>query len=127
MSKLIIWVGGRPSLNGYRIREFQWVPAHACYVYGGAAINAADFNAAYEKALKTNSDLHPKVRVVEAGDAPQIAPAPAETKTAVLNVATVAVKREPTVEEAEAVMIRLAPERLKKKPGPARPAVMEVA
>ncbi len=115
MSRLIIYVSGKPLLHGHKRREFLWSPAHKCYLYGGKEIEAAEFNAIYEKAMRTNADMNPRVLVTNAdASAAPIAP-----------VATIAA-HEITTEEAEAVLARLAPERLKKKTGP-KPRVLEVA
>lgn len=121
MPTLILYVPGKPLLNGHKQRNFLWSAAHACYLYEGAEIEAADFNAKYELAMKTNADLRPRVRVIDAGNATvavgegsPAGPAP---------VATI------TVAAAESVLERLAPHRLKKKTGP-KPragAMMEVA
>jgi|SRR5882724_3051111 len=112
-AKLIIYVTGKPLMHGYKMREFVWSAPHGCYLYEGAEIEAYEFNEKYAKAIKTNADLNPKVKVV--GDAQFAMPLPIITTS----------YSEMTVEEAEAVMLRLAPERLKKKPGP-KPA-LEVA
>jgi hypothetical protein len=114
MSKLIIWVEGRPNMNGPKRGSFHWSPVHGCYIYGGKEIDAEDFNAIYTKVVVGNPALRAKVRVVYTGE---IAPAAAQTVTAVANVSTITTAREITVEEAEAVMVRLAPDRLKKKVG----------
>ena len=118
MCKLIIWIGGKPLLNGYRIRDFHWTAAHNCYIYEGKEIDEADFNAKYEKAARNHLDLHPKVRVV-AKSAP-------EAVKAVPTVSTISASREITLEEAEAIVAQLAPERLKKRAG-RPPRMMEVA
>lgn len=122
MSKLIIWVGGKPLLHGYKVREFKWSAGHGCYIYGGAEIEDRDFNAVYEKCLKNNADLGPRVKVVSTGAVmvafvpkPEPSPARADPPQA----------HEITLAEAEAVVARLAPERLRRR-GP-RPLVMEVA
>lgn len=132
MSKLIIWVEGRPNMNGPKRGSFHWSEAHGCYIYGGREIPAAEFNAVYDRARVMNPKLTMKVRVVDVGAAQATIAAPIKTPptvTAVANVATITMAREITVEEAEAVMVRLAPERLKKKTGkpPEAKPMMEVA
>ncbi len=114
MSKLIIWVTGRPSLDGYAKREFKWSELHKKFIYEGKEIAPAEFNAKWEKAFRNNGDLFPQVWVVDAiADAPPTTPpkpiAPPQVPIA-LNLIT--------VDQAEAVMMKLAPERLKAKPGP---------
>jgi hypothetical protein len=114
-AKLIIWVPGKPLLNGYKQREFIWSEAHKCYIYGGSEIDASKFNELYEKAVRNNFDMNPRVKVVDVQRIAIIEPPPITTITA----------QEITAEKAEEVLQRLAPERLKKKPGP-KPAI-EVA
>jgi hypothetical protein len=113
--KLIIFVGGRPTTSGHKIREFVWSPTHGCYLFGGKEWAASEFNAAYERAVNQNEDMRPRVKVVGIGAE---SPAPV---TPVL-IAT----RPPTVDEAVAVLQRLAPERLKAKTGP-KPRLQEVS
>lgn len=64
MFKLIIWIPGRPTMNGLKRRAFLWSTAHRCYVYEGAEIDPADFNAKYEKAVKNIPNVKPGVRVI---------------------------------------------------------------
>ena len=118
MAKLIIWVGGKPLLHGYKIREFHWAEKHGCFIYEGRELSDVEFNAKFERAWRNNSDLQPKVRVVETS--PEVAqPEIALTTNAYA-------PREITLEEAEAVVAALAPDRLKKKAG-RPPHMMEVA
>lgn len=117
MSRLIIYITGKPSLHGHKRREFLWSPAHSLYLYGGAEISAEAFNAIYEKAMKTNADMNPRVKVVNAGD-----------HHAIQQVTIKAAEpRAITVEDAEETLARLAPHRLKKKTGPKPSPVLEVA
>lgn len=110
--KLILWIGGRPQMNGLRRRAFQWVPNYGCYIYEGKEIDGAEFNAKYEEAQKHGKllGLTPNVKVVSL--APSVSAVEPPTP-----VATITVAREITAEEAEEIMQRLAPERLKGKPG----------
>ncbi len=105
-AKLIIWISGKPTLHGYKRREFIWSEAHKCYLYGGAEIESSEFNEKYDKAMKTNADMNPRVKVVGTNG------------SSVTNGLV-------TLEQAEEVFTRLAPERLKKKTGP-KPATVEV-
>lgn len=119
-AKLIIWIPGKPQLNGHKQREFLWSPAHSCYLYGGKEIDASEFNALYEKAVRNNADLGPRVKVLSVDKTIVRAapPAPITTITA----------REVSADEAEEVLQRLRPERLKKKTGPKekeKPPVVE--
>lgn len=105
MSKIVIYLTGKPRSNGYQIREFKWVESLGLYLYDGREFAPAEFNAAFDKALKTNADLHFRVKFTDTaeGDAPE---------------AVAPTAHEVTLEEAEAVVARLAPHRLKKKTGP---------
>ncbi len=117
--KLAIYVTGSVLAHGHKRREFVWSPEHGIYLYGGSLIDADKFNAVYARCVKTNTDMSPLVKVI--ATTPEAAPAP---------VATIAAG-EVTLAQAEAVMERLAPHRLKKKTGPKgdapRAKVMEVA
>jgi len=113
MFKLIIWVPGRPLVNGPRRGKFEWSAPHQCYIYEGKEIEAAEFNAKYPAAIKSAHESRPQVRII---DAPEIAVSAAIEAPA--TIATLTVAREITIEEAEAVLTRLAPHRLKQKTGP---------
>ena len=113
MSKLIIWVPGRPLINGPRRGKFEWSAKFECYIYEGRELDAADFNAKYPQAMKSAHESRPQVRVVETVDV-----AVSAAIKAPATIATISVAREITVEEAEDVLQRLAPHRLKQKTGP---------
>lgn len=85
MLKLIIFVGGNPLVHGHRIREFKWVPDHKAFVYLGQEVEVEKFNDVYAKAMKTNADMQPRVRVVGVvtQPAPMSAPVELEISTAV--------------------------------------------
>ncbi len=114
---LIIFITGKPTLHGHKRREFLWSPAHSCYLYEGSEIEAAQFNAKYEKAMKTNADLNPRVKVIETASAAPISD--------VVSGEIPPITIEEKLEQAEAVFSRYAPERLKKKSGP-KPQAVEV-
>lgn len=118
MTKLIIWVPGKPNLHGYRRRDFAWSEQHKCFVHDGKEYTPEEFNAVAEKVFRRSEDMHPCVRVIEDGQktAP-VKPAPVSTITA----------REITEEDAVATLMRLAPHRLKKGKQASRPEVIEVA
>ncbi len=119
--KLIIWIPGKPTLHGHKRREFLWSPAHKCYLYEGRVIESAEFNAKYEKAMKTNSDLLPRVKVIEIASAESAAPISAPpTAAPEAPVAPLTIAEQ--LDRAEEVINRYAPERLKKKTGPKAPA-----
>lgn len=118
--KLIIWIPGKPSIHGHKRREFLWSPAHNCYLYEGKEVDPTAFNAKYEKAMKNNADLLPRVKVIQFEDAKAVPP--------ISDPLTPPVP--PSIDEqldqAEAVIMRYAPERLKKKTGPKPPAAANV-
>ena len=114
MSKLIIYLGGKPIVRGYKIRDFAWSEDHHLYLYMGKEYAPDEFNAAYAQAMKNHSDLGPLVKVV--GSAPVAPVVPLAPPPIVSPVATIAPAGEVTVEMAEAVLFRLAPHRLKGKP-----------
>jgi hypothetical protein len=118
--KLIIWIPGKPTLHGHKRREFLWSPAHNCYLYEGSEIEASQFNAKFEKAMKTNSDLNPRVKVIESRGAESAPPISAPPPVAC------PLTPEEELERAEAVINRIAPERLKKKTGPKPQTTVEV-
>ena len=103
MAKLIIYVSGKPSLNGFRIREFKWSELHRKHIYLGQEIEDTAFNALFEKAWRNNTDLQPKGMVVHQQE----------------------LSDDQKVEHAEKVLEALRPDRLRKKTG-AR-TMMEVA
>ncbi len=120
--KLIIYISGKPTLHGHKRREFLWSPAHSCYLYEGSEIEAAQFNAKFEKAMKTNADLNPRVKVIASAEsAAPISKAPEPS----VAVGGGEFSIEEQLEKAEAVLTRYAPERLKKKTGP-KPQAVEV-
>jgi len=116
MPKLIIYINARPRTQGLKIREFQWSPEHSLHIYMGRVYDASEFNAAMDKALKNNRDLNPIVKVVDAGASAPVAPeAPVLQPPPIVSpVATISAK-EVTVEAAVEVLLRLAPEMLRKK------------
>lgn len=117
MFKLIIYVSGKPSLNGYRIREFKWSEAHKKHIYLGAEIEPEKFNALFEKAWRNNDDLSPKALVVPvvAVPAPEVPQVPAPAPVAV-EVAPPAPAPVAPPAPAEAPPAAIAPTR--KKAGP---------
>lgn len=71
MFKLIIWIPGRPTMNGLKRRAFLWSAVHGCYIYEGAEIDPAEFNAKYERAIKNIPNVKPGVRVIVVVPAPE--------------------------------------------------------
>ena len=103
-TKLAIYVTGRPNFYGHKRREFIWSQEHGIYLYRGLVIAPEEFNEVYAKALKNNADMAPMVKVLSCE------PEPAR-------VTTVEPPSQITLKEAEEAIRRLAPSRLKKKPG----------
>lgn len=111
MAKLIIFVTGKPLLYGHHRGDFKWSELHQCYTYLGREFEDTEFNQHVERALKTFCEMNPSVKVVQFC-------APREK---------VELVREMTAQEAEDLLRRVAPERLRGKPGPkARLIVSEV-
>jgi len=75
------------------------VTIHGCFIYLGRELTDREFNGVIDKALREGEGMFPSVKVVafssEAAAAPSI-----------------------TAQQAEEILQRFAPERLKKKPGP---------
>lgn len=115
MPKLIIYIAARPRTQGYKIREFQWSPEHGVHIYMGRSYDAAEFNAAMDTAMKHNRDLNPAAKVVDvlADETPVRVPVMAPPPI-VNPVATISAQ-EITVDDAVEVLLRLAPEMLRKK------------
>lgn len=106
--KFIIYLEGNPSVQGYTRFEYKWSQQHGVYLWQGREIDEKEFNKEAEIALTRYSRLHwhPKVKILPGP--------PAEP-----------VEKEISVADAEAVMERLAPHRLKKKTGP-KPEFAEI-
>ncbi len=107
MAKLILYVNGKPLLHGFHRHEFKWSQPLGCYIYEGKTLTESEFNAIADKVLRGYPDMNPSARIVEMSP----------TVPAVAPVSTISASREITVDEAEAVLKRLAPEMLKMKPG----------
>lgn len=75
MPKLIIYVSGRPLVQGYKLRQFKWSEVHKKYLFRATEYALEDFNKAYEEALRQEGDLNPRVMVV-ADVVAAVAPAP---------------------------------------------------
>jgi hypothetical protein len=125
--KLIIWIPGKPMVHGFKRREYIWSVEHGCHIYLGREFSPEEFNSVVEKAIRNNMDMHPLVKVMPGATAdaalraqiskleeqlnahpvPEAPPAP---------VTTIAQGREISLEEAEAVVFRLAPHKFKKAP-----------
>jgi len=116
MSKFIIAVGGRPLIYGYHRQEFKWSEGYRKFIFLGREIDEAEFNEQVEKALERYRDLNPKVILVASAPAAEVPPPAPPVAPPPVPVATISAE-EITLEMAEEVIKRLAPDRLKKKPG----------
>lgn len=116
MSKLLIYVAGRPATNGYHIREFKWSEPHKKFIYLGREIEDYEFNALFEKAWKNNADLTPKALSLATGPAPAAVVAPPPPAP---------ISDEEAADKAEELLQRLRPDRLKLKPG-RKPAPLDL-
>lgn len=101
--KFLLYVKGQPLVNGFKRLEFEWSQPHGLYLFRGRPLDASELNADCEKVFTSlvYKNMFPCVKIApESRQDPVHAPV------------------EVTLAEAEAVMKRLAPHRLKGKPGP---------
>jgi len=108
MPKLLLYIPGNARSQGFKLYDFLWNVEHACFLYEGRPLELAEFNTKYEYCMKRFRHLLKNISVKVLAD-----PAPAIELDVALSP-----PREMTAEEAEAVLEKLAPHRLKKKPGP---------
>lgn len=115
MAKLIIFITGYPRIQGLKRGEFEWSEAHQCYLFQGREFDETNFNPAAEIALRRYAQMFPMVKVIVSQAAATVPPVTVDELP----------PEEPSDAErlaaAIAIIERLAPDRLKKKPGP-RPA-----
>jgi hypothetical protein len=127
-AKLLICCAGRPALNGSKRRSFLWSEPNQCYVYEGRELGETEFNAKSKEVMSKNQDLRCFVKIVSEGggasEDPRIAQLEAKLAEKQARLETVQAslieartKAEPSLEDAIAIVERLAPDRLKKKPG----------
>lgn len=104
--KFLFYLEGNPLIQGHTRLEFKWSPAHGVFLFEGKETEPKDFDAVARTVFgpRYRNLFFPLVKLAGAAAA---AAAPVADKPA-----------EITVADAEAVMERLAPHRLKKKPGP---------
>lgn len=112
MPNFICYIDGRPIVQGFKRYEFLWDEALQCYVFEGKTFTEQEFNDKTRKVFSnlTYRALFPMVKCLDAAAAPVAIP-PISTITA----------GEVTLEQALEVVDRLAPDRLKRKPGPRIP------
>lgn len=119
-AKLIICCSGRPALNGHKRRLFQWNPEYNCFVYENKLFDEAQFNSVIEEVMKKNGDLRPYVKVAVFSDGSTTPPPPSGDYAALeakYKALQARIGAPLTVDQAEGVLQRLAPHRLKGKPG----------
>lgn len=107
--KFIICCPGRPAVNGHKRREFLWTPERNLYIFQGKVLTLEEYEKVVDRVFDKNSDLRPRVRMID-------------EDAAVTPITTLSVAREITLEEALEVVQRLAPDRLRGKPGPKKAA-----
>ena len=119
--KIIIYLDGHPNTHGHSRLQFKWSTEYACYLYQGKVFeDAKEFNEACRASTSgPNAQIFRRlgwainVKILEAG--PTFMQPPAPTVPDI------------TMAQAEEVLERLAPHRLKKKPGPRADLQLEPA
>lgn len=141
-AKIIIAAPGRPATNGHKRRMFLWNPTFNCYVYENRVLDEAEFNSITQAVFKKHSDIRPYALIVADNGAVEsksmVATAEHEALLARYKalqarigepapVATISA-REVGLDEAVAIVQRLAPEKLRKTSQGRKPSVpmMEV-
>lgn len=102
MGQFIIWVTGKPNLYGYRRRDFKWDANLNLFIFQGKIFDESTFNETVREAFEHHADFHPMVKLISTPAVEDLDSVPAPI----------------TVEQAIEVLLREAPDRLKKKPGP---------
>jgi len=142
-AKIIICAPGRPVCNGHKRRMFIWNPTFNAYVFEDRVLDEAEFNRISESVFKKHSDIRPYAKIVQ--ESVSVVPEPMvpepmvpEKDYAALKekyralqarigeippVATIAA-REVGLDEAVAIVQRLAPEKLRKTSQGRRPNVV---
>lgn len=124
-AKLIIACTGRPAVNGQRRRKFVWNPKYNAYVYEGREFGEREINDVIDVVIRKNSDLRPYMKVVQFSDEATATFQQTVHTTDPTPPAGADGSRIITLQEALAVVEKIAPERLKKTPGK-KPAMVEV-
>lgn len=70
--RAIFCLRAKPSLHGFRIREFVYDPVRDLHVWQGRELEVEEFNARSHEVMTVNEDLHPFVLLV-AGVPPEVA------------------------------------------------------
>jgi hypothetical protein len=123
---LAIYINGKPRIHGHKRRDFLWSEKDGIYLYEGKMWKAEEFNEAFLRCEKRNYDMAPLVKVIAVEPTAPAQPAPAEKPVLAPVVQMPPQVREMTVEEAEAVMWKHAPEKMKKRALPREIRTLEV-
>jgi hypothetical protein len=109
--QIIIYVRGKPNFNGHRRREFIWDASRSVYVYQSKILDEIQFAQICEPVLKKYNDMCPFVKILDSE--PKVIKVEAEPPP----VFTALPVQEPTLEEALEIVKKLAPDKLKPRPG----------
>jgi hypothetical protein len=110
MSKLIIWVSGRPIIYGYQRQDFKWSVPHNCFIYLGRELEEKEFNDVIDKVLSRHKDKNPSIKVMLTAPVADELP-PDEVPSFGQESEDLRLKR------ALEIVQQLAPDMIKKKPG----------
>ncbi len=121
MPKLIIYIKGRRQVHGFKRQEFFWSAKHGeLYVYKNREFTFEEFNKEAEEIFIRyhKKEMKPLVKVIDLDHVPTTLFAPAARVADSPDLPPVELDDESAISKAEEVLLRLAPNRLKKKPGP---------
>jgi hypothetical protein len=127
--QFIAYLTGNPAIQGYHRRDFKWSPTHGVYIYQERTFDEKEFNTVMPAIWKKYREQFPQFKIVSSLEpAPVAAPeAPPVVAVPAIDVpAAVLPPAEITIEQAEAALQRLAPEKLRRQPAP-RPQVAAAA
>jgi hypothetical protein len=113
---LIICAPGSPAANGHKRHCFLWNSDLKVFVYQNKEFTEQEFNAIATEVFKKYSHIRPFARIVKFSEGGAITP--------VAPVTTITAAHEITLEEALAVVQRLAPEKLRKTNIGRKPALL---
>jgi hypothetical protein len=111
--QFIAYLTGNPAIQGYHRRDFKWSPEHGCYIYLGRTFDEKEFNVLMPAIWKKYREHFPQFKILDAPKTEPVVAAPAPVASLQIDVPQAPV--EITVEAAEAVLQRLAPEKLRKQ------------
>jgi hypothetical protein len=111
MAKIIIFLTGHPRVNGFKRGEFVWSEDRQCYIYQAKEYDETTFNAAFELFYRRYGQMTAYgIKFVPDNSAPPVTVSELPPDEGVPD--------DTLISSAESVLERLAPHRLKKKPGP---------